>query len=279
MTPREGSSLNTQQLLELALEMAELEETPADSGIIIPAENVKKVMFGVDIDTADLLLAQQLDVDLVIGHHPVTDEPRAEGYKVMKRQIELMTRAGVPINRAQKALRERMEVVDRSSHPRNYTKTGQAARLLGMPLMNLHLPLDIISENTVQAHLDERLEAKAKLTDVMEALAELPEYDEPAGPRIRCGSPEDYAGRVTVRMAQGTNGGARVMKAYFEAGVGTLVLMHIPEEALEAVKEQGIGNIVIAGHMRSDSVGINKFIGALEERGLEVIRMGGVTET
>jgi len=79
-------------------------------------------------------------------------------------------------------------------------------------------------------------------------------------------------------MAGGTNGGAKVMQAYFDAGVGTLVLMHIPEDALKAVKEQGIGNVIIAGHMASDSVGINRLIAALETRGLEVIRTGGIVE-
>ncbi len=272
-------TLNTQQILEMALNMAELEDTPADSGIIVPSDGVKRVMFGVDIDTADLLLAQQLKVDLVIGHHPVTDCPRANSYKVMERQIEMMTQVGIPVNKAWNLLRPRMEMVDRRLHSLNYAKTGQAARLLGMPLMNLHLPLDIISENTVQAHLDNCLKPTSRVSDVMAALNELPEYEEPAGPRVRCGRPDDYAGKVAVRMAGGTTkGGGEVMRAYFEAGVGTLILMHIPEDTLMAAREHGIGSIIIAGHMRSDSVGINAFIRALEGEGLEVIRMGGVID-
>lgn len=271
--------MNTQEIMELALGMAELDETPADSGIIVPADGVRKVMFGVDIDTADLLLAQQLGVDLVIGHHPVTDSPRAESYRVMQRQIKMMTAEGIPINRARKLLRPRMEMVDRRIHSRNYAKTGQAARLLGMPLMNIHLPLDIVSENMVQAHLDASLSPDSTLSDVIEALTEMHEYAEPAGPRIRCGRPDDYAGRVVVRMAGGVpKGGGEMMKAYFEAGIGTLVMMHIPEETLEAAREHGTGNIIIAGHMRSDSVGINEFIRALEDRGVEVVRMGGIIE-
>lgn len=269
--------MNTHEIMELALTMAELDETPADSGIIVPTENVRRIMFGVDIDTADLLLAQQLDADLVIGHHPVTDSPRAQSYKVMERQIEMMTAEGIPLNRARKLLRPRMEMVDRRLHSRNYAKTGQAAHLLGMPLMNIHLPLDIVSENMVQAHLDDSLSPDSLLSDVIEALNEIPEFGEPAGPRIRCGRPDDYAGRVVVRMAGGVpKGGGAVMRAYFEAGIGTLVMMHIPEETLQAAREDGLGNIIIAGHMRSDSVGINEFIRALESRGLEVIRMGGI---
>ena len=269
--------MNTQDMMDLALELAGIDETPEDSGVVVPCEEIRRVMIGVDIDTADLLLAERLGVDLVIGHHPVTGSPAVNMYRVMERQIELMTGAGVPINKAQKVLRERMGSVERGSHPRNYDRVGSAARLLGMPLMNIHLPLDIVTETVVQAHLDEKLTQESTLQDVVDALKDIPEYDgEPAGPRIRYGSEGDYAGKVFVSMAGGTNGGSAVMKAYFEAGIGTLVLMHIPEDVLKAVRDQGIGNILVAGHMRSDSVGINRFIAALEERDIDVISMGGI---
>ncbi len=272
--------MNTQDILSLALQMAGLKETPADSGIIVPSEQVKKVLFGVDIDTADLLLARELGADLVLAHHPASGGPAVHLYQVMERQVEMMVRAGVSINRAQKALRERVESIERGSHARNYDKTGAAARLLNMPLMNIHMPLDIISENAVQKHLDDRLSPTSRVSDVVDALKEMPEFaaEGPAAPVIRAGGKDDYAGKVYVRMAGGTNGGPAVMKAYFEAGAGTLVLMHIPEDSLKAVKDQNIGNIVIAGHMRSDSVGINLFASALAQRGLQVIKMGGIVD-
>jgi len=269
--------VNTSEIMNVALKMAEINETPADSGIILPTDNVKKVMMGVDIETADLFLARELAVDLIIGHHPATGSPRTDLYRVMERQIELMVKMGVPINKAQKVLGKRQGQVERGGHVSNFDKVAQAARLLKMPFMNIHLPLDIISEGAVQEHLDSALCPRSTVQDVIDALKEMPEYvGEPAGPAIRCGGKQDYAGRVFVSMAGGTNGGPDVMKAYFEAGVGTLVMMHIPEDALKAVKEQGIGNIVIAGHMRSDSVGINRFAAALEDKGIEVIKMGGI---
>ena len=269
--------MKTSEIMDLALEMSGMEEAPADSGIAVPCDEVKKVMMGVDIDTADLLLARELGVDLVIGHHPVTGVPAVSLYQVMKRQVELMGRCGIPVNKAQKLLQKRIDSTERGSHPKNFNKVGDAARLMNMPLMNIHMPLDIITENTVQAHLDAKLDEKSTVGDVVEAIKEIPEYEgEPAGPVIRAGSAKDYAGKVFVSMAGGTNGGPDVMKAYFEAGVGTLILMHIPEDGLSAVKEQGIGNVVVAGHMRSDSVGINKFLDALEERGLDVVAMGGI---
>ncbi|MFP4199953.1 MAG: hypothetical protein ACOCVQ_03525 [Bacillota bacterium] len=269
--------MNTEQIMEVALELAGLDEVTDDSGIIVPCDKVEKVMMGIDIETADLFLARELGADLVIGHHPATGSPALGLYKVMKRQVELMMRCGIPINKAQKVLQKRIDSTYRGAHPKNFAKLEQAARLMEMPFMNIHMPLDIVTENTTQAHLDSQLEEESTVGDVVEALKMMPEYQgEPAGPVIRAGSAGDYAGKVFVSFAGGTNGGPDVMKAYFEAGVGTLVLMHIPEDALSAVKEQGIGNIVIAGHMRSDSIGINKFLDALEERGVEVVSMGGV---
>jgi len=269
--------LNTKEIMGLALSMAGLTEATADSGIMIPSDSVRKIMFGVDIETADLLLAREIGADLVLAHHPGTGSPSVSLYKVMERQIELMVKMGVPINKAQKALRERMDSVGRGEHPRNWDKVTAAARLLKMPLMNIHMPLDMISEAAVQEHLDCTLGPKSKLQDVINALKEMPEFaEEPAGPVIRAGDKESYAGKVFVSMAGGTNGGPNVMKAYFEAGVGTLVMMHIPEDSLKAVKDQSIGNVIIAGHMRSDSVGINRFAKALEAKGLEVVKMGGI---
>jgi methylmalonyl-CoA mutase cobalamin-binding subunit len=48
------------------------------------------------------------------------------------------------------------------------------------------------------------------------------------------------------------------------------------QDVIKAVREQNIGNIIVAGHMASDSIGINLIIKALETRGMEVIRMSGV---
>ncbi|SET25020.1 Nif3-like dinuclear metal center hexameric protein [Anaerobranca gottschalkii] len=271
--------MNTKEIMDLALQLAGLDEVPEDSGIIVEGENIKKVAIGVDMELAEMLLAKELGVDLVITHHPKGGSPMINLHKVMKAQIDRMVEAGVPINKAQKALAEKVGQVERGLHVSNYDRVVSAAKLLKMPFMGVHTPTDILAEKKVQSHLDNALKDKPKATldDVIKALEELPEYQKTqAKPVIRVGSKDDYAGKVFVTMAGGTGGGANVAKAYFEAGVGTLVCMHMPEDVIKAVKEQNIGNVVVAGHMASDSVGINQFIKALEEKGLEVIRMSGV---
>lgn len=273
--------MDTQEILSIALKTAGLKETPADSGVIVEGKNIKKVLFGVDIEVAELLLAKELGVDAVLMHHPKGGMPFTEFHHVMTNQIDRMVKAGVPINKAQKALKERMEQVSRGHHVGNYDKVVSAAKLLNMPLVTIHTPADILAENFVQNHLDKHLQKieKPKLKDVLNILSKLPEYNLTlAKPVVRVGSEEDYAGKVFVTMAGGTSGGERVTKAYFEAGIGTLICMHMPDDTIKAVKQQNIGNVIVAGHMASDSVGINQVIKSLEKEGLQVTRMSGVID-
>lgn len=271
--------MNTKQIMDLALEMAELSEIPGDSGIIFPGENIKKVAFGVDMEAAEMLIARELGVDLVITHHPVGGSPRLNLYKVMENQIARMVTAGVPINKAQKMLYEQKGKVERSLHVSNYDRAVSAAKHLNMPFMGIHTPADLLTERKVQTHLNNNLMPNATLVDVISVLKLLPEYQNAlTEPEIRVGSEKDYAGRVFVTMAGGTNGGVKVAQTYYEAGIGTLVCMHMPEDVLKAVKDQNIGNVIVAGHMASDSIGINMIIAALEKKGMEVLRMSGVIE-
>lgn len=271
--------VSTSDIMNLALKLAGLDEIPHDSGIIVEGNNIKKVLIGVDMDTPELLLAKELGYDLVISHHPHTGMPDINFHHVLNRQIDKMVEFGVPINKAQKALREKINSLERASHPRNFDRVQSFAKLLNMPYMNIHMPCDIITENFVQNHINSRLNnnPKATLKNVLDVLMEIPEYQKsPVKPVIRVGSQDDYAGKIAVLMAGGTNGGKNVFKAYFDAGVGTIICMHMPDDVRDAVIEQNIGNVIVAGHMPSDSIGINILINELEKIGLEVTAVSGI---
>lgn len=271
--------MNTKEIMDVAIELAGLKEVPADSAVIVEGENIKKVLVGVDMGTAELLLAKELGVDCVIGHHPVGDTTRTQFTEVMQNQIDRMVEAGVPINKAQKVLIPRIDEVSVGLHPANYDRATSAAKLLNIPYIGIHSPCDFIAERTVQEHMDKVFDAdpKATIQDLINELMTIAEYKNSLSePAVRVGSKDDYCGKPFVTMAGGTGGGSEVFKAYFEAGVGTLVNMHIPFGDIKKVKEHGIGNVLVAGHMASDSVGINGLMGALEDRGIEVIRMSGV---
>lgn len=271
--------MNTEKMMEIALGLARLTEVPEDSGINVEGDNIKKVLIGVDMETQELLLGKELGVDCVVSHHPKADESRVEFSKVMKVQIDRMVKFGVPINKAQKVLRKKQKSVELRTHVANYDRCSSAARLLEMPYMNIHMPADMIGQEVVQKHLDEKFSDQPRKTvgDVVDALKEMEAYkDVLAGPVIRVGSEKDFAGKVAVLFAGGTNGGEDVFKAYFEAGVGTIICMHVPEDVKKAVEKQNIGNVIVAGHMASDTIGLKKIAEAWEQEGIEVIKMAGI---
>lgn len=273
--------MNTKELMSIALELAGLDYLPSDSSINVEGKNIKKILIGVDMETPELLLARELGCDCVVSHHPKADTSRTEFTKVMESQIDKMVEFGVPINKAQKALKPRLETVGLGTHVSNFDRVSSAARLLNMPYMNIHQPADIIGQRFVQVYLDERFvdNPKKTLKDVIDALNEIDVYKKTlpgTRPVIRIGSEDDFAGKIAVLMAGGTGGGKDVLKAYFEAGVGTIVSMHCPEDDIKAIKEQNIGNLVVAGHMSSDSIGLNRIIEEWEKHGVEVIKMSGI---
>jgi len=273
--------MNTNDLLNTALELAKLEEAPYDTGIIVEGEDIKKVLIGVDMETPELLLAQQLGFDCVVSHHPKADSCVVDFAKVMDVQIDRMVKAGVPINKAQKVLKKRQASVELGGHAANYDRVSSAARLMKMPYLNIHIPADFITEEIVQTRLNKAFEnkPKTKLKDIIDELNSWVYYqDKIAKPVIRVGSSDDYAGRIEVLMAGGTNGGVDVYKSYFEAGVGTIIAMHVPEDVKKAVIEQNIGNIIIAPHMPSDSIGLLEIVKAWRKKGVEVTTMSGIVE-
>jgi hypothetical protein len=233
------------------------------------------------METPELLLAKQLGYDCVVSHHPKADSCVVDFAKVMDVQIERMVTSGVPINKAQKALRATQASIDLGRHASNYDRVSSAAKLMNIPYLNIHIPADFITEEIVQSKLNKVFENKPK-TKLKDIIKELNSWDYYQGkiaqPVIRVGSNDDYAGKIEVLMAGGTNGGVDVYKSYFEAGVGTIVAMHVPENVQKAVIEQNIGNIIIAPHMPSDSIGLLEIVKAWRKEGFEVTCMSGIVE-
>ncbi len=271
--------MTTGDILQVALDLAQLREVPEDSGVHVPGDSVRRVYATIDCDVGDLLLAREVKCDAVLSHHP-EGVASLHGWQVMRRQIEQMVECGVSLVRAEAALERRMGSVEVNSHTRNYGRVVQAARLLKMPFMNVHLPCDIIARRRIAERLApfNRPDSRATVADVIAALQEFPEQSQAATePKVRLGAADCLAGRVAVAMAGYTNGGVDVLKAYFDAGVGTVLMMHFPEADLKEAREQKlVGNLVVTGHMASDSIGVNVYLNELERHGLEVVRAGGI---
>jgi len=263
--------------MDIAVAAAKLDKMPADCGIIVEGSNIKKVLMGVDMDTPELLLAQQLGYDCVVSHHPRNTD--TDMVNLLHDHIFKLEALGVPRNRSQKLLAERKEELSYNFHVANSRRSESAAKLMNMPFMCIHTPTDLIGEAMVQNFLDEKFKDKpdTKLQDIVEALEEIGEYKNSARkPVIRAGAKDSYAGKIYVLMSGLTGPGPKITKEYFEAGVGTLVLMHIPEKDAKEIKDQAIGNVIVAGHMSSDSLGINKVAELWAQHGVQTTMMSGI---
>jgi hypothetical protein len=279
MTTSKAASLTTEEAMQVALDLSGLADIPSDTGVHVRADSVHRVFATIDCEVADLMMARVLRCDTVLTHHP-EGAASLHGWKLIARQIEQMVECGVPVAKAEAAIQRRIQSVELNAHARNYARVVQAAQLLNVAFLNVHLPCDVITRRLILEKMApfNRPEARATVAEVVAALQEFPEQKLAATePKVRLGAPDRQAGRVTVAMAGYTNGGVDVLRAYFEAGVGTALMMHFPEADLKEAREQKLaGNLVITGHMASDSIGINIYLDELERRGLEVIRAGGI---
>ncbi|MCP4649369.1 MAG: NGG1p interacting factor NIF3 [PVC group bacterium] len=242
---------------------------------------IKKVLVGVDIDPSEVLLADRLNekgkkIDLIVAHHP---EGRALAalYQVMYMQADIVSSRGVPITVAEGLIKERMSEVERRLLPVNHTKTADTARLLNIPLMCVHTPAD----NHVATFLQNLLDKKSPETvgELIDILKGIPEYKaaikDNAGPKIFNGSKTNQAGKIFVDMTGGTGGSKDIFKNLSQAGIGTVVGMHIGEEHLKKAKAEHL-NVVIAGHISSDNIGLNLILDAIERKQrLDVIACSG----
>jgi len=269
--------MNTKEMMDIALKAAGLKEMPADTDITVAGKGIKKVLMGVDMDTAELLLAKQLGYDCVVTHHP--RNTHTQMLDLLHTHIDKLEALGVPRNKSQKLLAARKKELSFGQHVSNSRRSESAAKLLKMPYLSIHTPADIIGEKMVQTFLDKKFAKKPKTTlkEITEALEEMPEYKNSARkPVIRVGAKDSFAGKIYVLMSGLTGPGPKILKEYFEAGVGTLILMHIPEKDAKEVETQGIGNVIVAGHMSSDSFGLNKIAALWKEKGVETTMMSGI---
>lgn len=272
-------SLTTEEIMQVALELAGLREVPPDSGVYVSGENIRRVLFGIDITPAELMLAGQMRFDAVIAHHPMGAQ--VEAWKVYLRHVDQLVAAGVPEQEAREAVSQRIESLALAAHSANYDHLPSVARLMGMPYMNIHLPADEVGRRRMQEEVDQLLATnpQARVAEVVEALYQLGEFRRAATRiQVRVGSSDAPAGRTVVSHGAYSNGGYGVAAAYFRHGVGTVACIHIGGEDVARLRKETRGNLIAAGHVAGDSVGINVLIAELERRGLEVTRIAGVLE-
>ncbi len=237
-----------------------------------PEIEVKKAIVGIDMEEGEVLLTYLLNkdlghkIDLIIAHHP-------EGYAlsrlfdVMKLQADLLANCGITVSVAEKLMEKRIGEIERRLMPINHNRAVDMAKLLGLPLMCIHTAAD----NCVTSYLKNLIdrEKPAKLKDLLKLLKDIPEYKIASAlqlpPKIVNGSDENKCGKIFVDMTGGTEGAKDVYEKYAGSGISTIVGMHISEEHLENAKKANL-NVVIAGHISSDTLGLNLLLDEIEKK-------------
>jgi len=241
-------------------------------------KEIKKILFGVDIDPAEILLAKEIkNIDLVVSHHP-RGKALANLHDVMELQCEVLSLYGVPINIAEGVMKEKISEVARGLSAANHQRAVDAAKIINMNFICIHTPCD----NLAAQFLKEQIETKnpERIEDLIKILKEIPEYKEAikigAGPKIFVGDSQNRCGKITItEITGGTEGSPKIYEKMAHAGIGTVVSMHQSEEHRKEAELANI-NVVIAGHMSSDSLGINLFLDELEKKEIDIIPCSGL---
>lgn len=259
--------------MKIGLELAGWKKAPADSAVHVEGKNIRKAMIAVDVGVAELMLARSLGCDAVIAHHPI-GIAAVNFYKVFDRHVDYMVEHGVPLAKAQQAVKKLKERVETRTHADIYSDVVGAAKLMKMPLVNIHQPCDEYMRQVIlKAIKDGRREY---VSNIVRSVSRIPEFMRAATRvRVRYGSGKNKAGHWALVIAAGTNGGYPVAKAYFDHGVSTVIYLHVDYADLTKLREaKARGSLVILGHLAGDSIGLNALGNRLEQAGVQTVRVG-----
>ena len=243
---------------------------------------VKKVILGIDMEVGEVVLTHLLNrdlkqkIDLIIAHHP-EGMALAQLHDVMKLQSDVLASYGISISVAEQLMERRILEIERRLLPVNHNRAVDAARVLGLPMMCVHTPAD----NCVTRYLKNLFEAKSphQLKDLVQILMSLPEYQRSAEaqvpPKIVNGEEHYRCGKIFIDMTGGTEGSKEIFEKLATSGVSTVVGMHFSEEFVEKGKKSNL-NMVVAGHISSDVLGLNLLFDEIEkEEKLDFVGVSG----
>jgi len=286
--------LSTEEIMEIALELVDETEIPLDSGIHVPGENIKKLIFTMDANVGLLHMASDLGFDAVVCHHPCgVLLHRGEVYR---KHVDLMEKHGIPREEVTNTLREHFDTAVRRienkrfrmlyyESPNQTVLEVDTARLLKLPFMNIHNLFDeqgrrILQEQVDQAALRNPCWTLGNVLSLIETLPEARYARDEYGisPEISIGQTDSEASKVVFVHGALSAPDPEIVKFYWEKGFKTVIVLHMEFESLESLKRESRGNLILTGHFLGDSIGMTPFIRALRGKGLEVVCMGGVID-
>lgn len=236
-----------------------------------PEKEIKTILVGVDMEAQELVLADRLkekglEIDLVMAHHP-EGKALSNLSEVMNIHKKMLHRYGIKPTIADPMTDDRINEVARNLSAANHSRSVDAAVLLDMPFICVHTPADNHVSTYLQGIFDKKKPKKVK--DVMAILRSIPEYrigmEREHGPVLITGKMENETGKIFVDMTGGTEGPKKVFARLSQAGVGTIIGMHFSETHYSNAKDEHI-NLIIAGHISSDILGLNLLFDNLEKK-------------
>ena len=262
-------------LIAISLDLVDMTTLPADSTVYVPGKHIQKILYGIDIGTAELLYAKQNNFDCVIAHHPVGN---VDSFKEFSRHLIQLQSKGVPLDEAKQIVHSKMESLKFTFHSRNYDAVPSFARLLNIPFLNIHCPSDELGRSLVTNSIEELdvTSSQPTLKDLqVHLLKTFPEFrNAETKIEIALGDENTLLGNWIFSHGALTNGGFSIANAYFKYQVNTVIYIHIAPTELSRFKQTDSGNLVIIGHPVSDSIGINPLLNELEVQRCEITSMG-----
>lgn len=271
-TKKEAYEKLNKQEKEL-FDMDSLEHPFSDTRILNGSDStdIKSMIVGIDVDEAELLLADKLNekdvgIDLVVSHHPA-GRAYAKFYEVMDLQVNAFSDEGVSISASENLLLERKAQVERRVHAANHQRPVDVAKWLKLNFLCMHTPCDNLAYQYLRKALDKN--KPSTLGDIMDILYAIPEYKDAAKnnnpPMIGIGNKNSKVCRIHLEFTGGTEGPQDIYTKLSANGIDTIVAMHQSEEHFKKCKEANI-NVIVASHIASDSLGVNIMLDYLESK-------------
>lgn len=259
----------------------------ADTGIVWCDnldQTVQRVAIGLDVGQDEILTIQEWEeknnktVDLFISHHP---RGRVVGTfpHVLKTQLGNLSSQGVKTAGLEKYYDKQLRTEQEETRAANPYRTLDTLRILKKNFVSIHTPFDNMAARFVEQYI--KNSGARTLHECTESLLRIPEYEiffreTSVRPVMHVGKGREPLGKfLLTEFTGGEEGPTAVYQRMRQAGFNTLVVMHISQPALREARKRKL-NVISAGHMCSDSVGLNLFCDILETKGIEIIPLGGL---
>lgn len=267
------NGLDTSKIMQIGLDLAGWKKIPFDSAIHVKGNNIKKIFVSIDITSADLYLAKNLGCDCILTHHPI-GKTLLSFHRVFDRHIDFMLETGIKKSLAMSLVDDLKYKVSLKSHSLIYNDVVSTSKILKMPLLNIHQPLDEYMRQRILRKLDS---SKCEsISDMIKSIGGILEFKKASTRILVCnGKSTNKIGKWVLVLAAGSNGGYDIARTYYENNISTVIYLHIDyNELIKLKKDPKCKNLIILGHLAGDSIGMNGICEELEKRDIVVVKRG-----